>query len=123
VYLEPSVVADQSQLAKFIQEKAHPGSGRADHFRQGRLIDRGIDGRWPSILAESKRRRRASRFSLELKSWSIKSSSTRLFRVNRYVTKSSENFGSLRSVASIAFLVMAVIRHSSIALAVPTRTA
>src|SRR6478672_11642886 len=41
----------------------------------------------------SRRRRRASRFSLELKSWSIKYSSTRLFRVKRNAMNSSENFG------------------------------
>ena len=39
--------------------------------------------------------RRASRFSLELKSWSIKSSSIRLFLVSRYAMNISENFGSL----------------------------
>jgi hypothetical protein len=61
VYLEPSVVTDQSQLAKFIQEKAHPGSGRADHFCQSRLIDRGIDGRWLSIFSEIGKQKKKTR--------------------------------------------------------------
>ena len=82
---QSSVVADQSQLAKFVQEKAHPGSGRSDHLRQGSLIDRSIDWDWLSIFSKlaDHGRRRASRFSLELNSWSIKSSSMRLLRVTR----------------------------------------
>ena len=39
VHLDLSVVANQSQLAKFVQEKAHPGPGHSDHLRQGCLID------------------------------------------------------------------------------------
>src|SRR6478752_5129348 len=39
----------------------------------------------------------ARRFSLELKSWSTKSSSTRAFRANMYAMNISENFGSLWS--------------------------
>jgi hypothetical protein len=44
----------------------------------------------------------------------------RLLSVTRYVTKSSENLGSLRSSASIACLVIEVIRQSSIAFALPS---
>jgi len=52
MHLDLSVVADQSQLAKFVQEKAHAGSGRSDHLRQRCLIDRSVDGCWPSIFSE-----------------------------------------------------------------------
>jgi hypothetical protein len=41
-----------SSLRNFVQEKAQAGSGRSDHLRQSRLIDRGIDGCWPSIFSE-----------------------------------------------------------------------
>src|SRR5450631_1007311 len=48
----------------------------------------------PSLpKCESSRSIRASRRSLELKSWSIRSSSIRLFRVRRYDTNISENAG------------------------------
>jgi hypothetical protein len=52
VHLDLAVVADQSQLAKFVQEIAHPGPGGSDHLRQGCLIDRTIDRRWLSIFPE-----------------------------------------------------------------------
>jgi hypothetical protein len=52
MHLDLSVVADQSQLAKFVQEKAHAGSGRSDHLRQRCLIDRSVDGCRPSIFPE-----------------------------------------------------------------------
>jgi hypothetical protein len=52
MHFDLSVVADQSQLTKFVQEKAHPGSGRSDHFRQSCLTDRSIDWRWLSIFSE-----------------------------------------------------------------------
>src|ERR1700738_3712451 len=59
----------------------------------------------------SKRRRRASRFSLELNSWSIKSSSTLLLRVRRCFMNNAENLGSLSIVSSMADFAIAVIRH------------
>src|SRR3984893_9323549 len=35
VNLDFSVVVDESLFPEFVHEKAHPGSGGADHFRQG----------------------------------------------------------------------------------------
>src|SRR6185295_10458203 len=50
----------------------------------------------PSLPKLARRRSsRARRFSLELNSWSIRSSSIRLFRDSRYVMNNSENSGSL----------------------------
>src|ERR1700730_7903739 len=95
--LEFSVVFDKAQFAKFVHEKAHARSGRADHLRQRFLTKLSHDRLRLAFLAEicKQRRSRARRFSLELNNWSIRSSSIRLFRVNRYVMNSSENSGSL----------------------------
>ena len=46
----------------------------------------------------------------------------RLFRLNKFAMNSSENFGSSCMVAIIVALVMRVMRHSSIAVAVLTRS-
>ena len=57
---------------------------------------------------------RASLFSLELKGWSTKSSSYRLFRSSRYATNRSENVCSRRSVSIIDSLGNAkkfAVRH------------
>src|ERR1700730_7460243 len=68
------------------------------------------------------RRVRARRFSLELNNWSIRSSSIRLFRLNKSAMNNSEKSGSSCNVAIIAALVMRVIRDWSIAVAVVTRS-
>jgi hypothetical protein len=47
-----AIVADQSELAKFVQEIAHSQSSGADHLRQGCLTDRSIDWHWLSVFAE-----------------------------------------------------------------------
>src|SRR5581483_734965 len=52
MHLDLSVVADQSELAKFVQEKTHAGSGRPYHLRQGCLIDRSLDGCWLAVFSE-----------------------------------------------------------------------
>jgi len=77
----------------------------------------------PSLPKFARRRRsRARRFSLELNNWSIKSSSIRLFRVNRYDMNNSENPGSLWIAAIIVFLSRRVITHASTARAVAMRS-
>jgi hypothetical protein len=62
---------------------------------------------------------RASFFSLELKSWSTKSSLYRMFRVSRYATNRSENVCSRWSASIIAFLSMRKSLQSVIAVADP----
>ena len=64
----------------------------------------------------------ARRFSLELKSWSTKSSSTREFRDNRYAMNISENFGSSWSTRTMAALSSRMMTHSVIATTVAKRS-
>src|ERR1700731_2844779 len=47
-----SVVFDEAQFAKFVHEKAHARSGRADHLRQCPLAKRPGDRLWRAFLAE-----------------------------------------------------------------------
>src|SRR6185437_3447392 len=61
MHLDLSVVADKSQLAKLVQEKARPGSSRSDHLRQGCLIDRSIDWRWLSTFSEIGQQKKKAR--------------------------------------------------------------
>src|ERR1700684_1051843 len=95
----------------------------ADHLGQRFLTDVGLIGCGLPSLPKfaSRSSRRASRFSLELNSWSIRSSSIRLFRVRRYAINSSENFGSSWRAEIIAAFVITVIRQSSIAVVVAMR--
>ena len=50
--LEFSVVFDKAQFAKFVHEKAHARSGRADHLRQRLLTKLSDDRLWSAFLAE-----------------------------------------------------------------------
>ena len=96
MHLDISVVANQAQLTKLVQEKAHPGSRRSDHLRQGCLIDRSIDWRWLSIFSEIGQQKEKARESLLARIKQLvdqKSSSTRLLRVKRHALNISENFG------------------------------
>ena len=47
-----SIVFDKTQFAEFVHEKAHPCSGRADHFRQRFLTELSHDRLGPAFLAE-----------------------------------------------------------------------
>ena len=69
----------------------------------------------------SSRSVRASRFSLELKSWSTRSSSTRLLRVSRCLMNTSPNSGSSWSRRIISVLATRMTSLSVIALAVARR--
>ena len=64
----------------------------------------------------------ARRFSLELKSWSTKSSSTRAFRANKYDMNISENFGSSRSTRTMAAFSSRMMTQSVIAATVAKRS-
>ena len=64
---------------------------------------------------------RASLFLLELKSWSTKSSSYRMFRASRYATNRSENVCSRWSASIIALLSMRRSSQSVIAVPDPMR--
>src|ERR1700730_3412995 len=64
---------------------------------------------------------RASLFSLELKSWSTKSSSYRIFRVSKYATNISENACSRWSTSTIDFLSIRITEQSVIAVAEHSR--
>src|SRR6266480_1164940 len=88
-----SVVFDEAQFAELVHEKAHPRSGRADHLRQRFLTEVSHDRLRPAFLAEicKQKEKSGEALFLELNNWSIKSSSIRLFRVNRYDMNSSEN--------------------------------
>jgi hypothetical protein len=77
---------------------------------------------FPSLPKFANNRRAcASRFSLELNSWSIRSSSTRTVRAKICAVNSSENFGSARSIRTMVVLSTRVTTESSKALAVETR--
>ena len=85
VNLDMPVVADQAQFAKLVHEMADAGPGGTDHFARAAWLMFGLMGcGLPSLpkFANS-RSSRAARRSLELKSWSMRSSSVRLFRVRR----------------------------------------
>src|SRR2546425_11395518 len=92
-----AVVFDKTQFAEFVHEKAHPRSGRADHLRQCFLTKISHDRLRPAFLAEicKQKEKSGEALFLELNNWSIKSSSIRLLRVNRYDMNSSEKSGSL----------------------------
>jgi hypothetical protein len=76
-----SVVADEPKFSKFVHEKTNAGPGGAPIISANvswlilGLIGRGLPS-FPKFA--SRRRSCASRFSLELNNWSIKSSSIRL---------------------------------------------
>src|ERR1700733_9161474 len=118
-----SIVFDVAQFAEFVHEMADAGSSGPDHLRENFLTELSDNRlrRIPLPKFARSRRARARRFSLELNSWSIRSSSIRPFRFNKSAMNSSENLGSSRMVAIMASLAMRVMRHSSIAVAVVTR--
>src|SRR4029077_11420576 len=60
---------------------------------------------------------RASRFSLELKSWSTRSSSYRMFRVSKYATNISENACSRCSTSIMDLFSMRMTEQLVIAAA------
>jgi hypothetical protein len=80
-----TVVANETEFAELVHEKAHPRSCRTDHFSQSFLTNGWINGRGSTFLAKIRQQeeKACETLSLELNSWSIKSSSTRLFVVNR----------------------------------------
>ena len=86
MYLQPTIVLDKAELPELVHKEADAGPGRPYHFRERPLAYFRDDGFRPSslpkfaVLVEG---RRASRFSLELNKWSVRSASTRLLRVNR----------------------------------------
>ena len=65
-----AVVVNEAQFSEPVHEKADPGAGRADHFRQCLLAYLGYHRFGYALLPKraSSRRMRASRFSLELNS-------------------------------------------------------
>jgi hypothetical protein len=88
--LDLSVLRDEAELAKLVHEKADTGACGADHFCQRFLADMCRDGLRGTILSEiCQKERRASRFSLELNNWSMRSSSMRLLRLSRYAMNNS----------------------------------
>ena len=96
VDLQAAVVVDEAQLPKLVHEGVDARAGRADDLGQRLLADlRVIACGAPSLPKLARRRSvRARRFSLELNSWSTRSSSTRLLRVSRCAMKSSPKAGS-----------------------------
>jgi hypothetical protein len=86
VDLHPAIaIVNEAQLPKSVQEKADPRAGRAHHLREGLLTHLGdYNLGYPSLPKwASKSKTRASLFSLELKRWSTKSSSYRMFRISK----------------------------------------
>jgi hypothetical protein len=49
-----SIVTDEPQFAEFVHEKAHAGTGRADHLCQCLLTDIYIDRLRASFLSEAR---------------------------------------------------------------------
>ncbi len=70
MYTDATVVFNKTHLAKPVHEETDPGSGSADHVRQGPLRDFRNQGFRSPGLPNSAINRRilARRFSLELKS-------------------------------------------------------
>jgi hypothetical protein len=52
VNLDAAVVVNKTQFTKFVHEKAHVRSRRADHFRQCLLADFRYDWLRPTFLAK-----------------------------------------------------------------------
>ena len=72
-------------LRNLFMKKLTRNTRSSDHFREYLLTDLGQNGLWRVVFTEvCKRSTGASRFSLELKRWSTKSSSTRLFEEIRH---------------------------------------
>jgi hypothetical protein len=74
----------QMRRARCVHEVAHARAGRPDHLSERLLADLGDYGLRPASLAEvgQQESSRANLFSVELKSWSTKSSSTRALLAN-----------------------------------------
>ena len=70
-------IVNKAEFSESIHEKADTRASSANHFGQSLLADLGYNGLRNSILAkvESNSKTRARRFSLELNSWSTRSSS------------------------------------------------
>src|SRR6186713_1363538 len=98
------VVFDEAELAKLVHKHAHARPRGADHLGDVSWLIFAMTG--SGLLSLPKfaisRSTLARRFSLELKSWSTKSSSTRAFRANRYDMNISEKFGSSCSTRTMA---------------------
>src|SRR6266480_4373847 len=122
VDLEFSVVFDKTQFSEFVHEKAHARSRRADHLRQCFLTKLSHDRHRPAFLAEICKQKEKPGEALFARIEQFKSSSIRLFRVNRYDMNSSENSGSLWMVAIMVAFSKRVITHSSTALVVAMRS-
>src|ERR1700683_5520584 len=79
-----TVVFVETELPEFIHEKIDARPRCTNHFRE-RLLRYFAKNLLRLVLGAITRehsRVRANRFSVELKSWSIRSSSTRIFRVS-----------------------------------------
>src|ERR1700676_5209039 len=61
VNLDVSVVADQSELAKFVHEMTYAGSGRADHLRQCFLTNVRTDRLRAAFLPEIREQQQHAR--------------------------------------------------------------
>ena len=61
VNLYVSVVIDESLFPELVHEKTHPGSGGADHFRQGFLTKRDGDWRCATLLTEIREKQKQAR--------------------------------------------------------------
>jgi hypothetical protein len=61
VYLDLAIVADETQLSKFIHEKADARPGRADHLRQRFLADMNLDRLQSVILAKVRQQQQKPR--------------------------------------------------------------
>src|SRR6202162_1729019 len=53
-----AIVVNEAQLSKFVHEKAHARSRRADHLRQRLLADFGYDWLRPTFLAKIRQKQK-----------------------------------------------------------------
>src|ERR1017187_2123624 len=87
----PSVIVNEAQLSEPIHEKTDPRAGCVHHLCARLLTDFREYSLGHTFLTEVSKQQQgpASLFSLELKSWSTKSSSYRMFRPNKWATNIS----------------------------------
>jgi hypothetical protein len=59
-----SIVANESQLAEFVHEEAHPGSGRSNHLCQCFLTDIQQNGLRCAFFSEMREQKKKARETL-----------------------------------------------------------
>src|SRR4029453_14470424 len=123
--LQAAVVVDEAQLPEPVHEVAHPRTGGADHGGQRLLAPLRDHALGPRLLAEMREQQQdtGQPLSLELKSWSTRSSSIRTLRERMYAVKSSANSGSRWSHATMIIFATRMMLDDCIALAVDMRKA